>query len=80
VAIYGDHPAWPLVVGALLVIVKRGAQPQTPAKLTSVAMVPSCWQQDGQTGNCQPSMVAVPAWQLAHVQDRQSAFWVLAHV
>jgi hypothetical protein len=32
--IYGDHLAWPLVVGALLVIAKRGAQPQTLAKLS----------------------------------------------
>jgi hypothetical protein len=31
--IYRDHLAWPLVVGALLVIAKRGAQPETPAKL-----------------------------------------------
>jgi hypothetical protein len=32
----GVHLAWPLVVGALLVIAKRGApaQPQTPAKLS----------------------------------------------
>jgi hypothetical protein len=32
--IYGDHLARPLVVGALIVIAKRGAQPQTPAKLS----------------------------------------------
>jgi hypothetical protein len=32
--IYGDHLAWPLVVGALLVIAKRGARPQTLAKLS----------------------------------------------
>jgi hypothetical protein len=32
--LYVDHLAWPLVVGALLVIAKRGAQPQTPAKLS----------------------------------------------
>jgi hypothetical protein len=31
--IWWDHLAWPLVVGALLVIAKRGAQPQTLAKL-----------------------------------------------
>jgi hypothetical protein len=29
--IYVDHLAWPLVVSALLVIAKRGAQPQTLA-------------------------------------------------
>jgi hypothetical protein len=33
-AIYGDHLAWPLVVGALLVIAKRGAQPQKLAKFS----------------------------------------------
>jgi hypothetical protein len=32
--IYGDHFAWPLVVGALLDIAKRGAQPQTLLKLS----------------------------------------------
>jgi hypothetical protein len=31
--VYVDHLAWPLVIGALLVIAKRGAQPQTPAKV-----------------------------------------------
>jgi hypothetical protein len=33
-SIYVDHLAWPLVVGALLVIAKRGAQPQTLAKVS----------------------------------------------
>jgi hypothetical protein len=45
--VYGDHLAWPLVVGALLVIAKRGAQPQTLAKLTGANCA-------GPMGNLEP--------------------------